>query len=464
MPKNDNFVTLTKIGRILLPIVLTTLNLLLLLPVSGDSQTADNMPVVPTIDGATQEEIIDSIATTLRDYYVFPETAAKMEQFVRTQLKNKAYADLTNLDEFARQLTEDLRSISHDRHLGVRFDPSIADIDPTREPTDEEIAQRRKERLAESAHINFGFHELKRLDGNIGYLDLRGFSPAEFGGKTAIAAMQFLSNSDAIIIDLRQNGGGSPSMIQLISSYFFAEPTHLNSFYVRETDSIEQFWTQAFVEGQRMIETPLYVLTSDYTFSAAEEFTYNMKNLKRATIVGDTTGGGAHPVDEHIFPSLLVSARIPFGRAINPISGTNWEGTGVTPDIDCAADSALDVAYRTAVQHLVDSADEPDPELIWMAVGFKAQENPWTPTEAQKIEYAGQYGPRTISVEGDALVYAREGTNRGAMTMIPLAKDLFGFDEIDWFRLSFERDDQGKVVAVVGLYQSGQRDRNARAD
>jgi len=126
-------------------------------------------------------------------------------------------------------------------------------------------------------------------------------------------------------------------VIQLISSYFFADPTHLNSFYIRHEDTVEQFWTQAYVEGPRMTDVDLYVLTSSYTFSGAEEFSYNMKNLKRATIIGETTGGGAHPVDTHIWPKLNFGMRVPFGRAINPITGTNWEGTGVEPDIKAPA-------------------------------------------------------------------------------------------------------------------------------
>ena len=167
-------------------------------------------------------------------------------------------------------------------------------------PTDNEaeLAQLRRE--------NFYFERVERLDGNVGYLDFRQFVDARLAGATAVAAMNFLSNCDAIIIDLRQNGGGEPSMIQLLTSYFFDEPKHINSFYVRYSDSIEQFWTQAYVPGKKMPDVPLYVLTSSYTFSGAEEFTYNLKNLKRATIIGETTGGGAHPVSDRYFPTLNV--------------------------------------------------------------------------------------------------------------------------------------------------------------
>ena len=182
---------------------------------------------------------------------------------------------------------------------------------------------------------------------------MRGFSDVEYGGETAVAAMNFLSNADAIIIDLRNNGGGSPAMIQLISSYLFdSNPVHLNNFYWRPTDSNSQTWTLPHVSGTRSPDTPLYILTSSGTFSAAEEFSYNLKNLERATLIGETTGGGAHPGG-----SLIATERfmvwVPTGRAINPITNTNWEGSGVIPHIKTSAREALDKAYTIALEQLI---------------------------------------------------------------------------------------------------------------
>jgi len=244
-------------------------------------------------------------------------------------------------------LTRDLRSVNNDLHLGAR---PISAEQRRQEETDPEEA--RRQRLDEARRHNYGFAKIEILDGNIGYLDLRSFAPAHLGGDTAVAAMGFLANVDALIIDLRRNGGGSPSMIQLISSYFFEESTHLNSFEMRGQKQIDQFWTLPHVPGKKLVDVPLFILTSSSTFSAAEEFTYNMKSLERATIIGQTTGGGAHPGGTHDVEGII-SVFVPDGRAINPITGTNWEGTGIEPHVIVKGAGALDEARRLAREALV---------------------------------------------------------------------------------------------------------------
>ncbi|MCG3120544.1 MAG: hypothetical protein ALAOOOJD_03288 [bacterium] len=171
--------------------------------------------------------------------------------------------------------------------------------------------------------------------------------------EAAATAMNFLANTDALIIDLRRNGGGQPEMVALLSSYLFDKPTHLNDIYSRFDNRTQEYWTSETVAGKRYGESkPVYVLTSNRTFSGAEEFAYNLKNLKRATIVGETTGGGAHPVRPHRITDHFMIG-VPFARAINPITKTNWEGTGVTPDIETTAEQALKVAQLAALKNLV---------------------------------------------------------------------------------------------------------------
>jgi C-terminal processing protease CtpA/Prc len=194
--------------------------------------------------------------------------------------------------------------------------------------------------------MNCGFQKVERLDGNVGYLKFDMFADPELCAPTAAAAMNFLAGTRALIVDVRENGGGSPAMVAYVSSYLFDRRTHLNDLWTRQTGKTEEFWTRDSVAGRRFGgEKPVYVLTSSRTFSGAEEFTYNLKNLKRATIVGETTGGGAHPVAGHRIDDHFVIG-VPFARAVNPITHTNWEGVGVEPDIKAPAGDALATALK----------------------------------------------------------------------------------------------------------------------
>jgi len=245
--------------------------------------------------------------------------------------------------------------VTRDKHIRVRHSATVLeDRQADRTPT----AGERAAYLRTEQSRNFGVERVERLPGNIGYIELRGFASADIAGEAIAAAMSLVSHSDALIIDLRRNGGGDPATVALMSSYLFAERTHLNDMYWREGNRTEQFWTQDWVPGKRFdAKKPVYVLTSRRTFSGAEEFSYNLKNLKRATLVGETTGGGAHPGDMvKVAPHFQVF--IPGGRAISPITKTNWEGTGVEPDVKVAADDALRVAQVMALKPLVAAHDD----------------------------------------------------------------------------------------------------------
>jgi retinol-binding protein 3 len=316
------------------------------------AQQNQNQPPDLPIDAATRAQIINDLTKELNESYVFPDTAKKMEESVKAKLQNKDYDAITSAREFAEKLTADLQAVSRDKHLRVRFSFNKIPVrQERREPSKEEI----EERKLSMRRTNFGFERIERLPGNIGYVELLGFSDAEAGAETVAAAMNFLQNTDALIFDLRRNGGGSPEMVALISSYLFGEkPVHLNSLYWRKGDKTEEFWTKSQIAGKRYGETKdVYVLTSNRTFSAGEEFTYNLKNLKRATIIGETTGGGAHPggmfrINDHF------GAFVPTGRAINPISKTNWEGTGVEPDVKVSKELALKTAQILALNKIIE--------------------------------------------------------------------------------------------------------------
>jgi hypothetical protein len=423
---------------------------------------AQNPPedVVPC-DAAMRAEIIDSVSAALIQTYIFLDVAEEMERHVRQRHQDGAYDEITTVPQFTQVLTQDLRSISHDRHLSVGYVPPELMARMTSEVDSEELERERAEALARS---NFNFKKIEIMPGNVGYLRFDSFVDASRSAPTAIAAMNFLANTDALIIDLRYNGGGSPSLIQLIYSYFYDEPTHINSFYVRETDEWQQFWTQAHVEGPRMTDVDLYVLTSERTFSGAEEFSYNMKNLQRGTLVGDTTGGGAHPVNGRLFESLNVNMALPFGRAVNPISGTNWEGVGVIPDVAVASEEALEHAYLLAVRKLKQEATDERraASLDFVIAGLEARLNPVDPSDAVLRSYVGTYGPRRLTFEDGQLWYQRQGNPR--MRAIPLTETLFGFSEIDYFRIEVVLDPSGQPLKLVGHYDNGDTDESPRSN
>jgi C-terminal processing protease CtpA/Prc len=296
----------------------------------------------------SRAETLASVCEMMKERYVFPEVAEACAEHLM-ELHESGELDLGQPETFAAQLTEELQKISKDKHLRVRVQQVLPD-----EPTPEETAEFERRELAESRQRNFGFEQILRAPGNVGVLDLRSFQDVGSGGETAAAAMNFLAGSDAIIVDLRQNGGGDPEMVQLLCSYFFDQPTHLNSLYWRASDETVEFWTLDELQGRRMPDVPLFVLTSPYTFSGAEEFAYNMQTQKRATLIGETTGGGAHP-GGMVNVGNRFAMFIPTGRAINPITGTNWEGTGVEPDIATstkdAMGKAMSLARKAAEKH-----------------------------------------------------------------------------------------------------------------
>lgn len=311
---------------------------------------AQTQTVSTTLDEKTRAAVIEDALSALNSSYVFPDKAKEMEQAIRARVARKEYENLTDAEAFARALTAHLQEVSHDKHLRVlNTNGSGANFATRLDPELNRML---------SAKRNYGFEKIERLAGNIGYLDLRGFEDPSAARDTVSAAMTFLANTDALIFDLRQNGGGSPHMVALLSSYLFDKRVHLNSIYDRPSDSTQEFWTQAEVPGKRYGDKPVYVLTSKRTFSAAEEFTYNLKNLKRAVIIGETTGGGAHPVSPRRLGSQFIIT-VPMARSINPITKTNWEGTGVTPDIAVTAEQALKVAQLTALKAVQLKITEP---------------------------------------------------------------------------------------------------------
>jgi hypothetical protein len=305
------------------------------------------------LDEATRQKTIDAISEALTEYYVYPDVAAKMIQAIRDHQKHGNYNSIVDGNEFADALSRDLRDVSQDKHLFVGYDPYIlptksAPSDEPRQPSPADEARFRT--MLE--HDNCTFSKVEILNHNIGYIKFGAFPDPNICGPTVVAAMNFVAHTDALIFDLRENHGGNPSMVEFMVSYLFREPTHINDLTNRHDNETHQYWTLPWIPGPRFIDQPVYVLTSHETFSGGEEFTFDLKTQKRGTIVGETTGGGAHPVrgmpaGDHF------TIGVPFGRPINPITKGDWEGKGVEPDVKVSAVDALTTAEKLASEKLV---------------------------------------------------------------------------------------------------------------
>jgi hypothetical protein len=304
-----------------------------------------------TVDAATRARVIDGALREIENSYVDASAGARIKAALARD--RHALDETTSAQAFADQLSERIHSAVPDRHLHVEYSPEPLQLGALSEAERERNRQRDREAGERS---NFGFERVERLPGNIGYIDLRRFSNPAWAGDTLAAAMTLVAHSDALIIDLRENTGGYPATAALLESYLFDGRTHTVDIYWRDGDRTEQFWTQDSVSGSRFGQSkPVWLLTSTRTFSGAEGFAFDLKNLKRATVVGETTGGGANPgkfvaLDEHF--GLFV----PTGRAVSPVTHGNWEGTGVEPDVKVEARLALATAQRLALEHLIAGA------------------------------------------------------------------------------------------------------------
>ncbi|MFH9728650.1 S41 family peptidase [Streptomyces sp. NPDC017254] len=288
--------------------------------------------------------VIDDTARLVIEQYVFPEIAEQVAGLLQRRLADGAY-DACSAEELAALVTADLQSVNGDRHLRLKHhaDPvspqqGAATLDAMRRDFDTSLG---------------GAPRVQLLDGGIAVAELAPMLfPLDWAAEPLAAALTLVSRAKALIVDLRGNRGGDPDTVAFVCSYLLDQRTHLNTMHWRSRDLSEQSWSLPHVPGARFGGSkPLYVLSSASTFSAAEELAYNLQQLGRAVVVGERTRGGAHPCKGWtVHPHLEVT--VPMGRAINPVSGTNWEGTGVEPDVSCPAAEALDQAHALALAQL----------------------------------------------------------------------------------------------------------------
>jgi hypothetical protein len=316
------------------------------LPAFAQAPGTASQPDMP-MTAASRQQLVDRLAEEVGRRYVFPDVAKQVAATLRARQARGAYAGMDSARQLAEALTQEMQAVSKDRHLRVLYSEEPI---PARKPEIAPSAEEAARYLAMLRSGNFGVEKIERLPLNIGYLELNGFAPVKEAADTLAAAMTVLAHTDALIVDLRNNGGGDGSTSLLLASYLFDERTHLNDFYYRDGNRIEQRWSLDVVPGLRYGQRKdVYILTSKDSFSAAEDFSYALKNLKRASVVGETTGGGANGGDDvRLLPNF--SAFIPLSRMVSPITKTNWEGVGVSPDIAVCAGDALRTAQLAVLK------------------------------------------------------------------------------------------------------------------
>ena len=371
-------------------------------------------------------QVIDSIASLLGSYYVLPEAAEGFAEAMRSRQAAGAYDALLDPDSFAAGVSADLVEVTGDAHLLLRV------IRASDAGEDEGGALHHPVRLFRlSQRENLGFTRMEWIDEKIGYLDLRRIYPLSESKELVDGAMRFLAGAGAIIIDLRENGGGAGESLPYICSYFFPFPTQLTSYYSRPEDRTTEFWTTREVDGRRRTDVPLFLLTSERTFSAAEILAYDMKVRGRATLVGTATGGGANSVA--LFPlDETFEVYISTDRAINPVTNDNWEGTGVQPDVAVPSASALDTALvlarKAAEAYQGEALDRMESAVAKMEVAFGR-------AEAAFREGRSNEGEAAL----DAMVDA--GTELGLVNEFFLAILSYNYTS---------EEDEGLLYAVLG--------------
>jgi len=427
---------------------------LLFLALLATTAAADT-PIAAT----ARAHVVDEIARQITARYVLVDAAPK----IAAALRARTYDDATTAEAFARALTDDLRTIGNDLHFAVEFDPAreqrlraagagtlrkLPDVPPT---PDELESMRR---------ANYGFRSSSILEGNVGYLELTTFEDLARSRETAVAAMQFLAHTDALIVDLRRNPGGSGNLVSFLQSYFLPPDTRLGAMFDRETGKTTEGRTLRAIPGARRLDIPLYILAGPGTGSAAEAFAFGLQLRGRARIAGEKTsgaaqGGGWVPAAE----GFVVF--IPTFRAFDPATGKTWERVGVQPDLAAPVERALAVAHLDAVNALAEHAsDDRKRELHWLAALLDVDAHGAKPLDANDAgAIVGHYRGIEIERDGDALTFL--GASGVKRTLIPLGDGTFLIEDrsvprMNQARVRFVRDDAGRVNGLELLTVSGQ--------
>jgi len=408
------------------------------------------------LDAAARRAVIDSAASLLVRYYAFADTGQMLAAHLRARLAAGAFDGATTEPQLGEALTREMQAFNHDGHLYTAYRPAAGSSAAAAfrraqggergraEPAAADVAALRRQ--------NYGIARAERLDGNVGYIEVTSFTRGDEAAAAIDAAMAMLQHVDAMIVDLRRNGGGS-EMTHYLMSYFQPDGAVQTWNYTRMMGDTMKNLSRP-VNGTKRLDIPVYVLTSGRTASAAEAFAHTLKSAGRAKTVGTATSGAGY--NNMTFPLTDETAiSISIGAAFYPTTGQRWEGAGVQPDIAVPAEQALAVARAEALATL--AAREADPrhkqELAWAAEVARAELHPVSVPAAALTKYAGTYGDRVVTVDGDRLIYQRRADRPGD-ALTPVSETTFA--PTPESRIEFVRDARGAVTALRTLSAAGE--------
>jgi hypothetical protein len=423
--------------------------------IGGYSQNDSTQKEDLNLTESSKKQIIDSLTKQLEEFYIRPNAIGDIKKKLNDNYKKGLYKDILKPNEFASKLSSDLIEVSKDLHFAVQYDPEW--VESQLKKGDKEVEKKIKaEELTEAKKKNFGFQQVRILEGNIGYIQFDYFEDPAIAYETAVSTMQFLSGTDALIIDLRRNNGGAMEMGQFLSSYFYSGkelPLYKFYYYEKNRKKVDrEMWLLPSVPGKRLEDIDIYILTSSVTFSAAEWMSYSLQNLKRVTIVGEKTAGGAHPIDRKVLPNGF-SANIPFGEVKDPITNSDFEGKGVTPDVLCKSEEAVNTSHLLALQKLASKNKDLSNNLDWYIPVVKNRQKAINVDNAILKSYESKYGKAELVLDGNNLYY--KWNNKFTLLLTPLEKDLFLIDGIDSFRIKVISENN-VVTGIKRIYEDGQ--------
>lgn len=403
----------------------------------------------PTITTQQARAAADEVIRLIEAHYVFPDKRAAIAGALKASRDAGKY-DVTDPMQLGALVTADLLMAANDRHLGLSFNPERYEA-LTKPKADGQSSPWASE--SQRRH-NYGYEEQRVLPGNVRYISVNGFMWDKKDAPASVdAAARFLSGGDAIIVDLRRNGGGDSDAVQRLISYFM--PTagqELMKFHDGLTGKTDVTRVMGSLPAPRLTGKPLYVLIGNGVASAAEEFAYHVQQFKLGTLVGRKTAGAANNNSHYPVAPFFV-ASISVGRPEHPVSHTNWEQVGISPDVEAAPDAALERALLLALKKLGESGPEAyRADYAWDAQALEAKANPVTLSEQELDAYAGTYGVRKVFRQGKSLYWQREG--RDPVMLVPLGRDQFGFTDQADVRVQFKRDN-GRVVGFDHVTAKG---------